>query len=91
MRLLQSYRAYRKWVEVNGEEALLPGLNMTHEQVTIVIILTPSSCQRFTSFAKFSPPGEIMTVCFQMCLELGNVAILVLGSEINDVARSCSF
>ena len=30
-------------------------------------------------------------VCFQMCLELGNVAILVLGSEINDVARSCSF
>ena len=29
----QSFRAYRKWVEVNGEEALLPGLNMTHEQV----------------------------------------------------------
>ena len=36
LHVLQSYRAYRKWVEVNGEEALLPGLNMTHEQVTIV-------------------------------------------------------
>ena len=33
--LPQSYRAYRKWVEVNGEEPLLPGLNMTHEQVKI--------------------------------------------------------
>ena len=32
----QSYRAYRKWVEVNGEEPLLPGLNMTHEQVNII-------------------------------------------------------
>jgi len=31
--LKQSYRAYKKWVHLNGEESLLPGLNLTHEQL----------------------------------------------------------
>ena len=31
--LFQSYRAYKKWVELHGEELDLPGLNMTHDQL----------------------------------------------------------
>ena len=31
--IFQAYRAYKKWVEVHGEEAELPGLNMTHDQL----------------------------------------------------------
>ena len=31
--ICQAYRAYKKWVEVHGEEAELPGLNMTHDQL----------------------------------------------------------
>ncbi|XP_025083164.1 neprilysin-4-like [Pomacea canaliculata] len=32
--LRQSYRAYRRWVQENGlEERLLPGLNLTHNQI----------------------------------------------------------
>lgn len=31
--LKQSFRAYRKWVEENGPEPLLPGLNLTHNQL----------------------------------------------------------
>nr|XP_018908298.1 PREDICTED: neprilysin-2-like [Bemisia tabaci] len=31
--LKQSFRAYRKWVKTHGEEKLLPGLNMTHDQL----------------------------------------------------------
>ncbi|KAG8180916.1 hypothetical protein JTE90_020143 [Oedothorax gibbosus] len=29
----QAFRAYRGWVDRNGDEALLPGLNLTHEQL----------------------------------------------------------
>ncbi|MPC38765.1 Neprilysin-2 [Portunus trituberculatus] len=29
----QAYRAYRQWVERNGEEKLLPGINLTHDQL----------------------------------------------------------
>ncbi|GFS75640.1 neprilysin-1 [Nephila pilipes] len=29
----QAFRAYRSWVTRNGEEPLLPGLNLTHEQL----------------------------------------------------------
>ena len=32
-RVFQSYRAYKKWVELHGEELDLPGLNMTHDQL----------------------------------------------------------
>ena len=50
---LQSFRAYRKWVEVNGEEALLPGLNMTHEQVQANLsFLLKSHFFLFQKFAK---------------------------------------
>ncbi|TRY79395.1 hypothetical protein TCAL_07539 [Tigriopus californicus] len=31
--LKQAFRAYKKWVAEHGEEALLPGLNMTHDQL----------------------------------------------------------
>ena len=31
--LLQAYRAYKRWVELHGEEPDLPGLNMTHDQL----------------------------------------------------------
>ncbi|KAI0216966.1 hypothetical protein LSAT2_031116 [Lamellibrachia satsuma] len=31
--LKESFRAYRKWVERNGEEAPLPGMNLTHNQL----------------------------------------------------------
>ncbi|XP_063886684.1 neprilysin-1-like [Scylla paramamosain] len=29
----QAYRAYRQWVERNGEEKLLPGIDLTHDQL----------------------------------------------------------
>jgi neprilysin len=31
--LKQSFRAYKKWVAVHGEEQDLPGLNLTHDQL----------------------------------------------------------
>ncbi|XP_053981492.1 neprilysin-1-like [Hylaeus volcanicus] len=31
--LKQSFRAYKKWVSVHGDEPLLPGVNLTHEQL----------------------------------------------------------
>jgi neprilysin len=31
--LKQSFRAYRKWVSIHGEEPELPGLNLTHNQL----------------------------------------------------------
>ncbi|XP_059174583.1 neprilysin-1-like isoform X2 [Physella acuta] len=31
--LKQSYRAYRKWVEKNGEEPALPGIGLSHNQL----------------------------------------------------------
>ncbi|XP_046994837.1 neprilysin-1-like [Schistocerca americana] len=31
--LKQSFRAYRKWVSRHGEEPLLPGINLTHDQL----------------------------------------------------------
>ncbi|XP_054287381.1 neprilysin-1-like [Macrosteles quadrilineatus] len=31
--LKQSYRAYRKWVSKYGEEPLLPGINLSHDQL----------------------------------------------------------
>ncbi|KAL8588014.1 hypothetical protein ACOMHN_026131 [Nucella lapillus] len=31
--LKQAYRAYRKWVEKHGEERLLPGIGLTHDQL----------------------------------------------------------
>ncbi|KAG8184801.1 hypothetical protein JTE90_001499 [Oedothorax gibbosus] len=31
--LKQAYRAYKKWVTRHGEEPLLPGLNLTHDQL----------------------------------------------------------
>ncbi|KAL6430283.1 hypothetical protein ACFW04_007774 [Cataglyphis niger] len=31
--LKQSFRAYKKWVSIHGEEPLLPGMNLTHDQL----------------------------------------------------------
>ncbi|KAG5682753.1 hypothetical protein PVAND_012086 [Polypedilum vanderplanki] len=31
--LKQSFRAYKKWVAIHGEEPALPGLNLTHDQL----------------------------------------------------------
>ncbi|XP_076451188.1 neprilysin-1-like [Babylonia areolata] len=31
--LKQAYRAYRKWVETHGEEQLLPGIGLNHDQL----------------------------------------------------------
>ncbi|XP_013792555.2 neprilysin-2-like, partial [Limulus polyphemus] len=31
--LKQSYRAYKKWVEKNGKEPLLPGIRLSHDQL----------------------------------------------------------
>ncbi|XP_076472675.1 neprilysin-1-like [Babylonia areolata] len=31
--LKQAYRAYRKWVEIHGEEQPLPGIGLTHDQL----------------------------------------------------------
>ena len=30
------FQAYKDWVKVNGEEAPLPGLNLTHRQLFFV-------------------------------------------------------
>ena len=89
--LPQSYRAYRKWVEVNGEEPLLPGLNMTHEQVNItttinivvianiiIIIIPILNSHRGDDF-------------LNLHLHVGKVAIILSSPEINDVASYCLF
>ncbi|KAI4492198.1 hypothetical protein M0802_010004 [Mischocyttarus mexicanus] len=31
--LKQSFRAYKKWVSIHGQEPLLPGVNLTHDQL----------------------------------------------------------
>ncbi|XP_063410745.1 neprilysin-1-like [Mytilus trossulus] len=31
--LKQAYRAYRKWVKANGEDSILPGLDLSHDQL----------------------------------------------------------
>ncbi|KAI8795845.1 neprilysin-2, partial [Biomphalaria glabrata] len=31
--LKQSYRAYMKWIEKNGEEPALPGIGLNHHQL----------------------------------------------------------
>ncbi|XP_011861519.1 PREDICTED: neprilysin-2-like [Vollenhovia emeryi] len=31
--LKQAFRAYKKWVSIHGEEPLLPGVNLTHDQL----------------------------------------------------------
>ncbi|XP_003491860.1 neprilysin-1 [Bombus impatiens] len=31
--LKQSFRAYKKWVSIHGEEPMLPGVNLTHDQL----------------------------------------------------------
>ena len=87
----QSYRAYRKWVEVNGEEPLLPGLNMTHEQVNIttsiiidvianiiIIIIPILNSHRGDGF-------------LNLHLHVGKVAIILSSLEINCVATYCLF
>ena len=90
--LSQSYRAYRKWVEVNGEEPLLPGLNMTHEQVNItttsinivaianiiIVIISILNPHRGDGFVNLH-------------LHVGKVAIILSSPEINCVATYCLF
>ncbi|KAL0112027.1 hypothetical protein PUN28_013327 [Cardiocondyla obscurior] len=31
--LKQAFRAYKKWISIHGEEPLLPGVNLTHDQL----------------------------------------------------------
>lgn len=46
-RLLLCFQAYLKWVETEGEEAQLPGLDMDHKQLF------------FVNFAQVCPNNEI--------------------------------
>ena len=56
--IFQAYRAYKKWVEVHGEEAELPGLNMTHDQLFFLNyaqvrwIFIATALKRFTQVRK---------------------------------------
>ena len=57
--IFQAYRAYKKWVEVHGEEAELPGLNMTHDQLFFLnyaqvrwILIIATALKRFTQVRK---------------------------------------
>ena len=91
--LSQSYRAYRKWVEVNGEEPLLPGLNMTHEQVNItttsiniVVIANIISIIIIPILNPHRGDGFV-----NLHLHVGKVAIILSSPEINHVATYCLF
>ena len=90
--LPQSYRAYRKWVEVNGEEPLLPGLNMTHEQVNIItttinIVVIANISIKIIPILKPQRGDGFLN----LHLHLGKVAIILSSPEINDVATYCVF
>ena len=57
--IFQAYRAYKKWVEVHGEEAELPGLNMTHDQLFFLnyaqvrwILIIATALKGFTQVRK---------------------------------------
>ena len=84
--LPQSYRAYRKWVEVNGEEPLLPGLNMTHEQVNITTTSINISIKIIPILNPHRGDGFL-----NLHLHVGKVAIILSSPEINDVATYCVF
>ena len=88
----QSYRAYRKWVEVNGEEPLLPGLNMTHEQVNIITtsinIVVIANIIILTIPILNSHRGDGF---LNLHLHVGKVAVILSSPEINDVATYCLF
>ena len=88
--LPQSYRAYRKWVEVNGEEPLLPGLNMTHEQVNIISINIIVIANIIIKIIPILNPhrGDGF---LNLHLHVGKVAIILSSPEINDVATYCVF
>ena len=90
--MLQSYRAYRKWVEVNGEEPLLPGLNMTHEQVNIIttsinIVVIANISIKITPILNPHRCDDFLN----LHLHVGKVAIILSSPEINDVATYCVF
>ena len=87
----QSYRAYRKWVEVNGEEPLLPGLNMTHEQVNItttinIVVIANISIKIIPILNPHRGDGFL-----NLHRDVGKVAIILSSPEINDVATYCVF
>ena len=88
----QSYRAYRKWVEVNGEEPLLPGLNMTYEQVNIIttsiniVVIANISIKIIPILNPHRGDGLP-----NLHLHVGKVAIILSSPEINDVATYCVF
>ena len=84
--LPQSYRAYRKWVEVNGEEPLLPGLNMTHEQVNITTTSINISIKIIPILNPHRGDGFV-----NLHHHVGKVAIILSSPEINDVATYCVF
>lgn len=90
--LPQSYRAYRKWVEVNGEEPLLPGLNMTHEQVNFItttiniVVIANISIIIIPILNPHRGDGFL-----NLHLQVGKVAIILSSPEINDVATYCVF
>ena len=90
--LPQSYRAYRKWVEVNGEEPLLPGLNMTHEQVNFItttiniVVIANISIIIIPILNPHRGDGFL-----NLHLHVGKVAIILSSPEINDVATYCVF
>ena len=83
----QSYRAYRKWVEVNGEEPLLPGLNMTHEQVNNI---TTSSinivviANLITMIIPILNPHSRGDGFLNLHLHVGKVAIILSSPEIRE-------